>query len=65
MGELAKFIQTYNSKIEFNPDRLEQIRDRLGKLALVRQLCVHDGVLFSRKAAMPSLASAVALSSSR
>jgi len=37
VGELAKFIQTYNSKIEFNPERLEQIRDRLGKLALLKK----------------------------
>jgi DNA repair protein RecN (Recombination protein N) len=26
VGELTKFIQSYNSKIEFNPERLEQIR---------------------------------------
>lgn len=37
VGELAKFIQTYNSKIEFNPERLEQIRDRLGRLTLLKK----------------------------
>ncbi|MBM4159716.1 MAG: DNA repair protein RecN [Ignavibacteria bacterium] len=37
ISEVAKFIQTYNSKIEFNPERLEQIRDRLGKLALLKK----------------------------
>jgi len=37
IGEVAKFIQSYNSKIEFNPERLEQIRDRLGKLALLKK----------------------------
>ncbi|MCX6134653.1 MAG: DNA repair protein RecN [Ignavibacteriales bacterium] len=37
ISEVAKFIQSYNSKIEFNPDRLEQIRDRLGKLALLKK----------------------------
>lgn len=37
ISELAKFIQAYNSKIEFNPERLEQIRDRLGKLALLKK----------------------------
>ena len=37
ISEVAKFIQTYNSKIEFNPDRLEQIRDRIGKLALLKK----------------------------
>jgi DNA repair protein RecN (Recombination protein N) len=37
IGEVAKYIQTYNSKIEFNPERLEQIRERLGKLALLKK----------------------------
>jgi DNA repair protein RecN (Recombination protein N) len=37
ISELAKFIQSYNSKIEFNPERLEQIRDRLGKLTLLKK----------------------------
>ncbi len=37
ISEVAKFIQSYNSKIEFNPERLEQIRDRLGKLALIKK----------------------------
>jgi DNA repair protein RecN (Recombination protein N) len=37
IGEAAKFIQTYNSKIEFNPERLEQIRERLGRLALLKK----------------------------
>lgn len=37
ISEVAKFIQSYNSKIEFNPDRLEQIRDRIGKLALLKK----------------------------
>jgi DNA repair protein RecN (Recombination protein N) len=37
LGELTKFIQTYNSKIEFNPERLERIRERLGKMALLKK----------------------------
>jgi DNA repair protein RecN (Recombination protein N) len=37
VDELAKFIQQYNSRIEFNPERLEQIRDRLGSLALLKK----------------------------
>ncbi|MEK6757394.1 MAG: DNA repair protein RecN, partial [Bacteroidota bacterium] len=37
ISEVAKFIQTYNSKIEFNPERLEQIRERLGRLALLKK----------------------------
>ncbi len=37
VGELAKFIQGYNSRIEFSPERLEDIRNRLGQLALLRK----------------------------
>ena len=37
VDELAKFIQSYNSRIEFNPGRLEEIRDRLGALTLLRK----------------------------
>ena len=32
VSELAKFLQDYNARIEFNPDRLEAIRERLGEL---------------------------------
>jgi DNA repair protein RecN (Recombination protein N) len=35
--ELTKFLQSYSSRIEFNPERLEQIRDRLGQLSLLRK----------------------------
>ena len=37
VGELTKFIQSYNSKIEFNPDQLEQIRERLGQITLLKK----------------------------
>jgi len=37
IGELTKFIQSYNSKIEFNPERLEQIRERLGQITLLKK----------------------------
>jgi len=37
IGEITKFIQSYNSKIEFNPGRLEEIRERLGRLSLLRK----------------------------
>jgi DNA repair protein RecN (Recombination protein N) len=37
VDELAKFIQQYNSRIEFNPERLEGIRDRLGHIALLKK----------------------------
>ena len=37
IGEITKFIQTYNSKIEFNPGRLEEIRERLGQLSLLKK----------------------------
>lgn len=35
--ELAKFIQQYNSRIEFNPERLENVRERLGQLTLLKK----------------------------
>ncbi|MBI4546685.1 MAG: DNA repair protein RecN [Ignavibacteriae bacterium] len=37
VDELAKSIQGYNSKIEFNPERLEEIRERLGQLSLLKK----------------------------
>ena len=37
VGELAKFIQGYRSRVEFNPEKLEQIRDRLGRFALLKK----------------------------
>jgi len=37
IGEVTKFIQNYNSKIEFNPERLEEIRERLGQLSLLKK----------------------------
>jgi DNA repair protein RecN (Recombination protein N) len=32
VSEVAKFLQDYNARIEFNPERLEAIRERLGDL---------------------------------
>ena len=37
VDELTKLIQSYNAKIEFNPERLEQIRERLGHLTLLKK----------------------------
>ncbi len=37
VAEISNFIQRYNSKIEFNPERLEQIRERLSRLALLKK----------------------------
>ncbi|MBM4169380.1 MAG: DNA repair protein RecN [Ignavibacteria bacterium] len=37
VSEMTKFIQSYNSKIEFNPERLEQIRDRMGGLSMLKK----------------------------
>lgn len=37
IGELAKFVQRYNSRIEFNPERLEELRSRLGQLAMLKK----------------------------
>ncbi len=35
--ELSKFIHAYNAKIEFNPQKLEQIRERLGQFSLLKK----------------------------
>lgn len=37
VSELAKFIQGYNARVEFNPERLDALRERLGKLALLKR----------------------------
>jgi DNA repair protein RecN (Recombination protein N) len=37
VSELAKFTQSYNAKIEFNPERLDAIRQRLGRLAQLKR----------------------------
>ncbi|MCX7984951.1 MAG: DNA repair protein RecN [Bacteroidetes bacterium] len=37
VSEITKFIQRYNSKIEFNPERLEFVRERLGQFTLLKK----------------------------
>jgi DNA repair protein RecN (Recombination protein N) len=37
VSEIAKFVQGYNAKVEFTPDKLEQLRERLGKLAFLKK----------------------------
>jgi DNA repair protein RecN (Recombination protein N) len=37
VDEIAKFVQQYNSRIEFQPGRLDEIRDRLGAIALLKK----------------------------
>ena len=37
VGELAKFIQRYNAGVEYNPERLEELRQRLGSLVLLKK----------------------------
>jgi len=37
VDEVSKLVQHYASRIEFNPARLEEIRDRLGALALLKK----------------------------
>jgi DNA repair protein RecN (Recombination protein N) len=37
VDELSKLVQKYNTTIEFNPDRLEEIRERLGALSLLKK----------------------------
>jgi DNA repair protein RecN (Recombination protein N) len=35
--ELAKFIQGYNARVEFAPERLEDVRERLGRLSHLKK----------------------------
>ncbi|MGB6648950.1 MAG: AAA family ATPase, partial [Bacteroidota bacterium] len=37
VSELARFIQRYNAGVEFNPQKLEQLRERLGQLSLLKK----------------------------
>jgi DNA repair protein RecN (Recombination protein N) len=37
VSELARFVQGYNAGVEFNPERLEAIRERLGRLMLLKK----------------------------
>jgi len=37
VAELARFIQSYNAGIEFAPERLEELRERLGRLSLLKK----------------------------
>jgi DNA repair protein RecN (Recombination protein N) len=60
VDELAKFIQSYNSRVEFNPGRLEEIRERLGALSLLRKK--YGGSLDATIARRAELAAELALS---
>ena len=37
VNELAKFVQGYNARVEFAPDRLEELRERLGRIAFLKK----------------------------
>ncbi len=37
VDEITRFVQSYSSRIDFNPERLEQIRERLGVLSMFRK----------------------------
>lgn len=37
VDEITRFVQSYSSKIDFNPSRLEEIRERLGALSLFKR----------------------------
>ncbi|MCK9408642.1 MAG: DNA repair protein RecN [Bacteroidetes bacterium] len=37
VDELSKQVQSYAARIEFNPDRLEDIRERLGALSMLKK----------------------------
>jgi DNA repair protein RecN (Recombination protein N) len=60
VDELARFVQSYNSRIEFNPGRLDEIRERLGALTLLRKK--YGGTLDAVIAKRSELADELALS---
>jgi DNA repair protein RecN (Recombination protein N) len=37
VNEMAKFIQGYNARVEFNPERLEHLRERLGRISHLKR----------------------------
>jgi len=37
VGELGKFIQSYNARVEFAPDRLDELRERIGSLSFLKK----------------------------
>ncbi len=37
VDEVTRFLQQYNSRVDFNPERLEHNRNRLGQLALLKK----------------------------
>ncbi len=37
VDEITRFVQSYNSKIDFNPQQLEEIRERLGVLTMFKK----------------------------
>lgn len=37
VDDITRFVQSYSSKIDFNPQRLEEIRERLGVLTLFKK----------------------------
>lgn len=37
VDEITRSVQSYSSRIDFNPERLEEIRDRLGVLSMFRK----------------------------
>ncbi len=57
--ELAKFIQGYNARVEFAPERLEELRERLGKLSHLKKK--YGGSLEAVLARRETIAREVAL----
>ncbi|MDH4068790.1 MAG: DNA repair protein RecN [Ignavibacteria bacterium] len=37
LEELARFVRDYTSRIDFSPERAEEVRDRLGRLSLLKK----------------------------
>jgi DNA repair protein RecN (Recombination protein N) len=57
--ELAKFIQGYNARVEFAPERLEEVRERLGRLSHLKKK--YGGSLDAVLARRETIAREVAL----
>jgi DNA repair protein RecN (Recombination protein N) len=59
VGELAKFVQSYTARVEFNPERLESLRQRLGKILHLKRK--YGGTLDNVLAHRETIAHEVAL----
>jgi DNA repair protein RecN (Recombination protein N) len=58
VGEIAKFAQTYRDSIEFQPERLDEIRLRLQQLSRLRKKYGSWNDVFQKRAELKSAAEA-------